>query len=208
MRFSPLSLESTYSWFFLHIFQREYCSFSILQWYGLSTADVFTVSTIGWLIFLAQPKETIADCFVMPWSMGTKFFLYHLLIWVCLPIFPSDPFLLIYYFFNLGIWLLPCLGPSGFCIHFLIIIFSLSIHNYTHTHTHIVFYIHRSHIWAPEHNSSYQEMYIITIKLYWEYKEPWLTHTIHPNHSSLLTSPLDGIQCPHRADECKFLLIS
>ena len=33
----------------------------------------------------------------------------------------------------------------------------------------------------------------------------WISLTTHPNRSSLLMSPLEGTQCPNRADECKFL---
>ena len=36
----------------------------------------------------------------------------------------------------------------------------------------------------------------------------YLTLTICPNRSSFLVGPLDSIQCPLRADVCKFLLLS
>ena len=35
-----------------------------------------------------------------------------------------------------------------------------------------------------------------------------LTLSQHPTLPSLLIGPLDGIQCPHTADECKSLLVS
>ena len=37
---------------------------------------------------------------------------------------------------------------------------------------------------------------------------PWHSLTIHPYQSSLLAGPLYGIQCPHRADEYKSLLVA
>ena len=49
---------------------------------------------------------------------------------------------------------------------------------------------------------------VITNKVCWQYRFSWLFLTIHPYQPSLLISPLGGIQCPHRADEWKFLLAS
>ena len=48
---------------------------------------------------------------------------------------------------------------------------------------------------------------IIIIKC-WKHGIPWLSLAIHPNHPSFFAGLLDCIQCLHKADICKSLLVS
>ena len=49
---------------------------------------------------------------------------------------------------------------------------------------------------------------IIIIKVCWQHGFLWFSLAIHPSQSLQLVSLLFVIKCPHRADECKFLLVS
>ena len=50
--------------------------------------------------------------------------------------------------------------------------------------------------------------YRIIIKALWQHGFLWIYLIIRHYWSLLLVSPLERIQCPHRADECKFLLVN
>ena len=60
-----------------------------------------------------------------------------------------------------------------------------------------------------------QDSSCIIIKLWWKHRSPWFSLSLSlslylaicPYRPSLLRSSLDNIQCPHRVDECKFLLV-
>ena len=49
---------------------------------------------------------------------------------------------------------------------------------------------------------------ILIFKACWQHWFLWLSLAIHFYQQSFLVSPLDGIQCLHRTDECKFLRVS
>ena len=54
----------------------------------------------------------------------------------------------------------------------------------------------------------YFKIIIIIIKACWHHLFFWISLTIYPYQPSLLLSLPDGILCPHRADECNFLLVN
>ena len=72
--------------------------------------------------------------------------------------------------------------------------------------------------WYRKWESSYLESWRVVVvvvviiimikKAYQQHKFPGLSLAILSNQSLLLASLLDGIQCQHKADECKFLLVS
>ena len=76
---------------------------------------------------------------------------------------------------------------------------------YTHTHTHIYINIYK-YIYIYMHN--YIFVYTSSSLSHRHHTFPWLSHTIHPYHSSLLTVLPKYILCPHRADINKFLWVN